>query len=241
MLPAQPNQSLIDGMMVLQSLAGSSSEVGVRELARMLSLESTRVHRLLRTFLHLGMAERTAQGKYRPGPAIHVLASQCLFGSGLIRRALPVLERLAENGRTVALGVLWRDSTSYLYHGGASAAEALGRVGLYPATRSSIGLALLAQRPLEEVDRLYRQRQTPGFAGLDELKEELRLVRSRGFAVVDESARPLRRTVAVTVGMPAYAGVAVAGAVSDRQLPALVGVLRQAAQDIDNGKEQKAK
>src|SRR5262245_29763060 len=103
MLPAQPNQSLIDGLACLQALASSSEAVGNRELARALGLEPTRVNRLLKTLAHLGLAEQDAQRRYRPGPAIHVLAAQSLFGSKLIRRAIGPLEELHRFGLIVAL------------------------------------------------------------------------------------------------------------------------------------------
>ena len=122
-------------------------------MARQLGLEPTRVNRLLKTLAHLGLAEQDAQRRYRPGPAIHVLAAQAMFGSGLLRRAMPVLEGLHALGCTVAMGVLWRDRVCYLYHGGPDtpAAEALGRVGLFPAAASGIGCALLAQQTADDV------------------------------------------------------------------------------------------
>ncbi|MEX0652860.1 MAG: helix-turn-helix domain-containing protein [Phycisphaeraceae bacterium] len=238
MLPAQPNRSLIDGMAILQAIAAVGGDVGVRELGRQLELESTRVHRLLRTFVHLGLVERTAEGRYRPGPGIHVLAAQSLFGSGLIRRAMLVLEQLSVHNRMVAMGVLWRDQTSYLYHAepGMSPTDALGRVGLYPATRSSIGLVLLAERPADELANLYADRDTPGFpGGLPSLKQALATIRRDGYALVDEAPPTARRTLAVPVGRPAYAAVALAGRITKPQLSALLAALRDAAQVIDAG------
>jgi len=82
--------------------------VGGRELARELGLEPTRVNRLLRTLAHLGLAQQDDRRKYRRGPGIHVLAAQAKFRSGLLRRAMPVLESLRRFEFTVALGVLWR-------------------------------------------------------------------------------------------------------------------------------------
>ena len=116
MLPAQPNRSLIDGLACLQALAGTSGAVGCRELGRRLGLETTRVNRLLKTLAALGLAAQGQDRKYRPGPGIHVLAAQALFGSGLLRRAIDPLEDLHRFGLTVALGVLWRDHVAYLYH-----------------------------------------------------------------------------------------------------------------------------
>src|SRR3954470_11988766 len=94
MLPAQPNQSLIDGLSVLQALAVSNEPVGGRALARQLGLEPTRVNRLLKTLAHLGMARQDPDRKYLPGPAMHVLSALSLFGSGLIRRGIAPLESL---------------------------------------------------------------------------------------------------------------------------------------------------
>src|SRR5687767_1336816 len=115
--PAQPNQSLIDGLTVLQALAVAAGPVGGRALARELNLEPTRVNRLLKTLAFLGMAEQTSDRKYFPGPGMHILAARALYGSGLVTRAMPYLEQLvARYDRVVALGVLWRDQVSYLYH-----------------------------------------------------------------------------------------------------------------------------
>lgn len=144
---SQPSQSLIDGITTLQALASSLEPIGCRELARMLELDVTRVNRLLRTLAFLGIARQTANREYTAGPGMHVLAAQSLFASGLVRRALPGLEALRRFGHTVAMGVLWRDSVSYMFHAppGIKASGGLGRIGLLPATTSSIGMALLAE------------------------------------------------------------------------------------------------
>ena len=76
-------------------------------MARQLGANPTRVNRLLKTLAYLGIARQTANRKYTPGPGMHVLAAQSLFASGLIRRAMPVLEDLRRFGHTVAMGVLF--------------------------------------------------------------------------------------------------------------------------------------
>jgi DNA-binding IclR family transcriptional regulator len=160
---AQPNQSLIDGILTLQALASASEPVGCRELARQLGANTTRVNRLLKTLAYMGIVRQTSDRKYAPGPGMHVLAAQSLFASGLIRRALPELERLRRFGHTVAMGVLWNDSVSYLFHAppGIEAARGLGRIGLLPATTSGIGIVLLAQLPDDEVRDIYADRDIP--------------------------------------------------------------------------------
>jgi len=234
MLPAQPNQSLVDGLACLQALASASENVGVHELARQLGLEPTRVHRLLKTLAHLGIAEQDERKKYRPGPGLHVLAAQSLHGSGLLRRAFGPLEQLQAHKELVALGVLWRDKVSYLYHWrpGLTSAEALGRRDLFDASRSSIGLVLLAAMTDDAVRELYRDKPIPGFTGITELLKRLRGVRQAGFARV-EIAPGAADSIAVPLGTPAHAAIAVSGQFSSTETSRWVGILEQARAKID--------
>ena len=116
MLPAQPNQSLMNGLACLQAVVTADRPVGSREVARILDLEHTRVNRLLGTLSYLGFIERTSSRKYRPGPGIHVLSAQSLRGSGLLIAALPELRTLVDEKLVIALGVLWDRSICYLVH-----------------------------------------------------------------------------------------------------------------------------
>ena len=118
MLPAQPNQSLIDGVRCLQAVATAGVPIGGRELARRLEMEPTRANRLLKTLAAQGFLHQDGDRKYQPGAGMHVLAAQSLHGSGMLQRALPVLARLRRRrpALIVALGVLWHDQVSYLYH-----------------------------------------------------------------------------------------------------------------------------
>lgn len=222
--PAQPNQSLIDGLTCLQAIAGSEASVGTRELARLTGLEPTRVNRLLKTLAYLGLTEQDERRRYRPGPAMHVLAAQSLTGSGLLHRALAPLEELHRFGLIVALGVLWRGHVAYLYHGlpGGDRTDAIGRAHLYQATVSGLGHVLLAadpsQREFVEV--------TP------ELEKELELVGERGYAFTP-SGHPPHSTVAVGIGTPPYAAIGLSGVIKAKQVKEYVAALREAAARIE--------
>jgi DNA-binding IclR family transcriptional regulator len=175
-LNAQPNKSLIDGITTLQALATSPYPVGCRELARRLDIDPVKVNRLLKTLAYLGIARQTADRKYTAGPGMHVLAAQSLFASGLIRHALPVLENLRRFGHTVALGVLWQDNVSSLFHAppGIEASRGLGRIGLLPATTSGIGIVLLSEYEDDDVRELYTDRELPMFPeGIEQLLAKL--------------------------------------------------------------------
>jgi DNA-binding IclR family transcriptional regulator len=232
---AQPNQSLIDGILTLQALASAPEPVGCRELARQLGANTTRVNRLLKTLAYMGIVRQTSDRKYAPGAGMHVLAAQSLFASGLIRRALPELERLRRFGHTVALGVLWNDSVSYLFHAppGIEAARGLGRIGVLPATTSGIGIVLLAQLPDDEVRELFAGREIPMFPqGVDSLLATLELTRQQGYARVHVADERDHHIVAVTTGDPVVAGLAMSGWIPENATAELVEALKLAALEI---------
>lgn len=232
---AQPNQSLIDGITTLQALATSPEPVGCRELARRLGANPTKINRLLKTLAYLGIARQTANRKYTAGPGMHVLAAQSLFASGLIRRALPVLEDLRRFGHTVALGVLWGDSVSYLFHAppGIEASRGLGRIGLLPATTSGIGIILLSELDDDEVRELYADRDIPMFPdGVEQLLVKLAEVRRLGYARVHVADDRDHHIVAVSTGDPAHAGIALSGWIPESATADLVAALREAAPEI---------
>ena len=234
-LNSQPNQSLIDGIATLQALATSSEPTGCRELARRLNIDATKVNRLLKTLAYLGIARQTADRKYAPGPGMHVLAAQSLFASGLIRRALPVLEALRRFGHTVALGVLWERNVSYLFHAppGIEASRGLGRIGLLPATTSGIGIVLLSEHEDEEVRELYEGSDIPQFpAGIGQLLAKLDEVRRLGYARVHVADDRDHHVVAVSTGHPAHAGVAVSGWIPEAATALIVEALQAAAAEI---------
>ena len=232
---AQPNQSLIDGITTLQALATSPEPVGCRELARRLNADPTKINRLLKTLAYLGIARQTANRKYTAGPGMHVLAAQSLFASGLIRRALPELEALRRFGHTVALGVLWGDNVSYLFHAppGIEASRGLGRIGLLPATTSGIGVVLLSELDDEDVRELYGDKDIPMFpGGIEQLLTKLAEVRQLGYARVHVADDRDHHVVAISTGDPAHAGIALSGWIPEASTEALVAALRESAPNI---------
>lgn len=232
---AQPNQSLIDGIITLQALATAPEPIGCRELARQLGFDATKVNRLLKTLAYMGIARQTANRKYTAGPGMHVLAAQSLFASGLIRRALPVLERLRRFGHTVALGVLWNDSVSYLFHAppGIEASHGLGRIGLLPATTSGIGIALLAELDDAEVRGIYGDREIPNCpGGIEPLLAKLAEVRRLGYARVHVADDRDHHIVAVSMGDPVHAAIAMSGWIPESGTEAIVAALREAVAEI---------
>lgn len=227
-LPSQPILGLIDGMEVLQLLASSSTEMSGADISRSLNVEKTKVNRILKTLAYQGFAEVSMNKKYRLGPAIHVLSAQILHGSKLINKALKYLIELTELNVIVAMGVLWKDKVAYTYHWepGLDPVDGLGRVDLFPATQSSIGLKLLSEKTNEEILEIINfDKPIGGFDSKEQFMKTIDSIRSQGFG---STVFNQKESIAIKLGNPARAAIALAQPLgSEVQLENYLGVLNE--------------
>ncbi len=232
--PAQPNNSLINGIECLQRVVGASEAIGSREVARRMGLTHTRVNRLLGTLAHIGLLERNSDRKYRPGPALHALAAQSMMASRLLPSALPALQRLRGDGYTVALGTLWEGKVCFLFHERPwqPMEEAILRHELWPAQLTSLGVALLARQSgslenLEPAPEAARARLIPGH----EPAKAVAFARKHGYAVLRFVGDVV--SIGVGIGSPPIAGLAVSGQhIGEEFLPDIAKKLHAAAAEI---------
>lgn len=231
-LPTQPVLGLVDGLRVLEALAVRAEPVGSNMLAKELGIEQTKVNRLIKTLAFYGYAHQLSNRKYVAGQAMHILAAQSMHSSALIRHSISHLMALTNFGYIVAMGVLWMDKVSYLYHWDPeiSPVEGIGRVALFPATQSSIGLALLAKKTDEQIDEILSGKSIPGFKSKKLLDQKIDKIRELGYAetVFDE-----KRSIAVTIGEPAFSAVAFAGHFEQVKVEELVGIISRTAKNIE--------
>ena len=221
--PAQPNNSLINGIACLQMVVSADKPLGVREIARELELSPTRVNRLLSTLAHLGLVEKTPKRKYRSGTAIHVLAAQSLHASPLLALALPHLMELRRDGFTVALGVLWRRKICYLFHERPwqNLEDSLGRHEVYPAEQSSLGMALLAAE----------NAPSPTDPPVADWAQVLERIRAEGVAVVRYPDGEL--SIGAPIGNPPVAAIGVSGKhIGEEYMPKVADRVLKAAVEI---------
>jgi DNA-binding IclR family transcriptional regulator len=233
-MTAQPNQSLINGIACLQTVVAAGRPVGSREVSRLLADDHTRTSRLLSTLATIGLLEQTAQRKYQPGPALHVLAAQSLHGSMLLTCALPHLKRLMNQGMTVALGVLWQRQVCFLFHSkpGQPIEESIGRHDLHPAERSSAGLALLAHalpRPSRRPARAALEAEpTVPIANLDLALEG---VRQLGYARLRFAEKGIL-SIGIPLRTPPIAALALSGPWHASETERVVSLLQSTAEKI---------
>ena len=233
-MSSQKNQSLTDGITCLQALAMAKGPVGCRELARQLDMNVTRVNRLLMTLEDIGLAAKDDKRKYLPGPGIHVLANQMLHASPFYRIALDVVAN-SKPSFELALGLLWRDKVTYIYHGrGKGQPNYAGKLRSYHATESSIGLMLLAMKDAKEVKELYEGKNIPYFPeGLPDLQQYLEAVRHDEMVVMSPYAHVHHYNIAVPVGNPAMAALALTGIKDESDVTRALEEIQQIKEELE--------
>lgn len=230
-LPAQPNQSLIDGLEVLRALAVEKEPIGSRDMARRLGFEPTRANRLLKTLASIGVARQTSDRRYACGPAMHVLSVQAMYGSGLLARVVDAVAPLRRFKMHVAVGVLWQNQVVYLYQSLPTRShDSLAIPRLYPAERSGIGLAILSQKPVADIKRLYRDASPHG--GITRLLQSLQNTRAKGYAYLRRGDLRTEDALGVGIGSPAFAGITLAGDIPESRVLELLHPLHRAAAEI---------
>jgi DNA-binding IclR family transcriptional regulator len=171
---------------ILRSFDDRHSELGVSELARHI------VMRLVATLRDAGFLERAPHGDaYRIGLAAFEIGSLYFLHVSMVGEAEPLLRQLAERLEMSAyLSTLADSRVVYiLVVEGAGAIRVGPRIGSsVPAHTTAAGKALLAYLPPEKLDRFLTTHElvaeTPAsITSPERLLEELRQVRSQGYAV----------------------------------------------------------
>ncbi|GAW93780.1 IclR family transcriptional regulator [Calderihabitans maritimus] len=193
---------------ILFCFTKDGSEFSITELAKLLKLHKSTVHRLVITMASRGLLERNPQnGKYRLGLKILELGSLVADRMDLRQRAREFLEELSARYReTVHLVV--RDQNEAIYIDKVEPPDAVvrySRVGKrLPLYCTAVGKVLLAglppERVVEIVDTLDLNPLTERtITSRERLVEEVELVRRQGYALDNEELEPGLRCVAAPI------------------------------------------
>jgi DNA-binding IclR family transcriptional regulator len=232
----QKNKSITDALNVLMELSEEDCAVGSRELARRLNMEPTRVNRFLRTLHEAGFAAQDSNQRYHSGAGMEVMAARSLHNSKLLRAGLPVIEKLGKCKFQVALGVLHRNKVCYLYHAavGMSLAEGIGRMAIYEASRSSIGMMLLAGRSDQYIAEFYAHDDADcgEFSSFAELMHKITEIRREKFTCIACSVNNPLINIAVPIGKPVLGALAFSG-ITEQELKKTTELLIKIADEIN--------
>ena len=188
-----PSKSLQKALRILVYMGEQSPEAGVTELASELGLTKATVHRLLNTMERFDLIERNAESeRYRLGLKLHQLGSRAVESRTLRTEAHRLLVEMSRRSReTVSLatpapgGVICLDRLDSP-HTIITVCTPIG--SMFPSHCTAAGKAILAYMADDEIETLVKRnglRQYTPFTitQMANLKENLRLIRQRGYAV----------------------------------------------------------
>jgi IclR family transcriptional regulator, KDG regulon repressor len=186
--------SLANAARLMKAFSDSEYEIGISNLARRLALGKSTVHRLASTLVEAEFLEKNPEtGAYRLGLALFELGMLVRRKMSIVNEARPYLRALMEaTGESVHLTVL--DHASVLYVNNIASPQAIrmqSNLGArVPAHCCSEGKALLAYAPAETVDDVIAAglgaRTPKTIVKPQRLRDELAVVRGRGYALDDE-------------------------------------------------------
>jgi IclR family transcriptional regulator, acetate operon repressor len=246
-IPTRPRsgaQAVERALAVLRCVEAADTGLGVTELARRTGLTMSTSHRLARALAEEGLlAQDPDTERYVLGPALIVLGQKAEQRLGY-RQAQPALTTLATaTGESVNLGIRAGNDVHVVLAVRSRQPlrfdqESGSRVPLHV---SAMGKCLLAgPGDLDErIGRLGALERTTDRAITDRarLRQELELVRERGWALNDEERNPGVRAIAAPVrqGDRTVAAVAIQGPtvrLTDARLPELAGQLAETVAEI---------
>ncbi len=231
---------------ILDCFQNDKSPLGVTELSKKLGLHKSTVHRLLESLTSYRLITQDAESeKYSLGLKLFELGSRAVSGFDVHEKSKAVLEQLvSETGETAHLCIL--DGEHVLYLEKFESAKTLripSRVGLRnPAYCTAVGKALLAYLP-DEPDRLFKGKALKRYTentitDLAKLRQELALVRERGYSFDNEEIEAGLRCVGAPVRDytgRAIAAISIAGPsfrITPGNIPSLSESVRKAANSL---------
>jgi DNA-binding IclR family transcriptional regulator len=168
-------------------------DAGVTQLASELGLTKATVHRLLNAMERFELIERNAEGeRYRLGLKLYQLGNKAVESRTLRTEARPLLMEMSQRSReSVSLAVPTPGGVTCLdrldsSHTIINVCTPIG--AMFPPYCTAAGKAILAYMTDEEVHEILKknpQREYTQFTitQLSDLKENLRTIRQRGYAV----------------------------------------------------------
>lgn len=188
-------QSVDRALTILEELSDYEDGLGITEISRNINLHKTTVFRLMGTLIEKGYVEQDAEtNKYKITLKLFELGSKKLEKMDILTIARPHLKRLVrETSEVVHLVIL--DGTDIVYIDKVESESTIrmhSRIGKRaPAYCTAVGKAMLAHHSDNDVERIWKNSRILKYTentitNFDEFKEELRIIKERGYSIDNE-------------------------------------------------------
>ncbi|WP_181780027.1 IclR family transcriptional regulator [Pseudonocardia pini] len=199
--------TLESGLDVIELLARTQRPLGVSEIAVELGADKGNLHRLLGVLTSRGYVRKDEHSRrYEVTPRLVALSGSVLRNLDLVTAATPVCNELVAtiHESIHAAQVAGREVVYVLQRRAAMRVSVNTDIGARaPLHCTATGKAVLAQLPEDQLGEWVQEPFEPHtrrtYATLEQLREDLALVRERGYAIDDEELTPDVRCVAAPV------------------------------------------
>jgi len=199
-------QSLERGLSVIRAFDADHPRLSLSEVAAATGLSRAAARRFLHTLVHLGYMHNNG-GRFSLRPKILELGYAYLSSLTLPEVAMPHLEELVEQVReSSSVSELDGDDVVYIAR---VPTKRIMRVTIsvgtrFPAYATSMGRVLLAAQPDDWLEKYLASVSLHGLTGHTitspaGLRQELRKIRSRGWALVDQELEEGLRSLAAPI------------------------------------------
>lgn len=206
-------QALDAALVVLRALADFDGPAALIDIARAVSMPSSKVHRYLASFIHAGFVRQAARsGRYELGPFAASLGIAALGRSDFVNQAADALPDLVDQTGLTVLLTVWGSQGATVIRWCRAPSPMVTSFGLgssLPLLTSSSGRVFLAYLPRHvTAARLYLEVERAMEVGLSwpdldlsgaSIDRLVDTIRADGFAAIDGRYVPGLRAVAAPI------------------------------------------
>ena len=188
-------QSVDRALSILEVLSDYKEGLGITDISNKIHIHKSTVHRILATLIYKGyVVQDQKTNKYMITLKLFELGNKKVEDMNLLTVSKPYTEELMEKVNEVVHLVV-RENNEIVYVDKVEAdntirmASTIGRRS--PLYSTSVGKAILAQLPDEEVEKIWNSSKIEKLTeftitDLEEMKKELNIIRKKGYAVDNE-------------------------------------------------------
>lgn len=198
-------QSVDRALALLEVLSMYPKGLGVGEISEKADLHKSTAHRLLATLVDRGYVKQNQHNQYQLTLKLFELGSRSVEELDMLEVARPHLVQIMESvNEVVHLVILEGDVIVYIDKVEPDTTIRMhSRIGISrPLYCTSVGKAILSTMDDDEVERNWRKSEINQLTqytitDLDEMKEELKLIRERGYAIDEQENELGVRCIAI--------------------------------------------
>lgn len=241
-------QSVDRALGILETLAVHPKGLAVGDLSEKTGLHKSTAHRLLSTLVENGYVKQNQQNDYQLTLKLFELGSRCVEELDGLEVAKPYLSKIIEEvDEVVHLVVLEDEAIVYVDKMEPNKTIRMhSRIGMRrPLYCTGVGKAILSTMTDHEVEKVWsheapEQLTKYTISDLDEMKQELEMIRSRGYAIDNQENEIGVRCIAIPLldyTKKAWGAISISGPVermTDEVLEKIISVLLPIAKQINN-------